>query len=457
LSFRDEVEEGQLTGYSNPDHALNGEMNPNMSKPLRIVLTNIGTMGDINPLIALAIELKRRGHTPIMAVQSLYAPYLEPLGLPLHPIRPFMTATDSRLAEMIYDIRKGTERGLRNFLFPEIRETYEDLLAAVTAEGGADLMLSGELVYAAPLVAEVTGVPWASYLLAPISFFSAYDPPALPMYPLLAKAEAALPAMGHLIAGVARFISRKWPEPIYQLRAELGLPRGTNPLFVAKHSPHLVLALFSHILGRPQPDWPPNVLQPGFVYFDGQIGDLSLSPEMERFLAAGEPPVVFTLGSAASLTAGTFYEYSARAAEELGIRAILLVGKDPRNVPSFKLSPNIFVAEFAPFTTLFPRTKIVVHQGGVGTTAQALRAGIPSLVMPYSHDQPDNARRILRLGTGRVLRRQQYTPKRVVCQLRELLTNPCYEIKAKEAAAILAKEDGLKTACDALENLQHRS
>jgi len=204
-----------------------------MSKPLRIILTNIGTLGDINPLIALAIELKRRGHTPIMAIQSLYIPYVEPLGIQVHPIRPFMTATDSRLAEMIYDIRKGTERGLREFLFPVIRETYEDLLAAVTAQGGADLMLAGELVYAAPIVAEVTGIPWASYLLAPISFFSAYDPPALPMFPRLAKAEAALPGMGHVIARLARFISRKWPEPIYQFRAELGLPKGPNPLFAA--------------------------------------------------------------------------------------------------------------------------------------------------------------------------------------------------------------------------------
>jgi UDP:flavonoid glycosyltransferase YjiC (YdhE family) len=427
-----------------------------MSKPLRIVLTNIGTMGDINPLIALAIELKRRGHTPVMAIQSLYAPYLAPLGIQHHPIRPFMTATDSRLAEMIYDIRKGTERGLCEFLFPVLRDTYDDLLAAVTAEGGADLMLSGELVYAAPLVAEVTGIPWASYLLAPISFFSAYDPPALPMFPRVAKVEAFLPGMGHIIQGLARYISRKWPEPIYQLRAELGLPRGPNPLFVAKHSPNRVLALFSRILGKPQPDWPPNVLQAGFVYFDGQIGDLALPPELEEFLDAGEPPVVFTLGSAASLTAGSFYEDSARAAEKLGIRAILLVGKDPRNVPSFNLSSNIFVTQFAPFTTLFPRAKIVVHQGGVGTTAQALRAGIPSLVMPYSHDQPDNARRVQRLGAGLVLRRQKYTPARVVRSLRKLLTDPSYKLKAKEAAAILSKENGLKTACDELENLAER-
>lgn len=427
-----------------------------MFKPLRIVLTNIGTLGDINPLIALAIELKRRGHRPVMALQSLYQPYVEPLGIELAPIRPFMTANDSRLAEMIYDIRKGTERGLREFLFPVLRETYADLLAAVTADGGADLMLAGELNYAAPIVAEITGTPWASEVVAPLSFFSAYDPPALPMFPRMAKAEAALPGMGHIIARLARFISRKWPEPIYDLRRELGLPKGPNPLFVAKHSPDLVLALFSRVLGQPQPDWPANVLQTGFVFYDGQGGDVSLPPNLEAFLQAGEPPVVFTLGSAASLTAGNFYDYSAQAAEKLGIRAVLLVGKDPRNVPQRMLPTNICIAEYAPFSVLFPRARIVVHQGGVGTTAQALKAGIPSLVMPYSHDQPDNARRVSRLGTGSVLRRQLYTPARVIDVLGEMLQEPAYAAKAKEAAAILAQEDGLKTACDALEDLAHR-
>ncbi len=104
--------------------------------------------------------------------------------------------------------------------------------------------------------------------------------------------------------------------------------------------------------------------------------------------------MVFTLGSAAVLAAGDFYEVSAKAALRLGIRAVLLIGTDPRNRLQQALPDSICVAEYAPYSALFSRASLVVHQGGVGTTAQCLRAGKPMLIMPYSHDQPDNARRM---------------------------------------------------------------
>src|SRR5208337_3497984 len=100
---------------------------------------------------------------------------------------------------------------------------------------------------------------------------------------------------------LARFVTRKWPEPIYELRRELGLPPGRNPLFDAKHSPNLVLALFSRVLGTEQKDWPENTLITGFCFYDADAGNAALPAQLEEFLAAGEPPVVFTLGSAAVL------------------------------------------------------------------------------------------------------------------------------------------------------------
>src|ERR1017187_10411122 len=181
---------------------------------LRIVLSNIGTFGDINPLIAIALELKRRGHAPVIAVPAVFEPKIAPLGLEFHAVRPDIDPEDTHRAEMIYDVRKGTERGLREFLFPVLRDTYADLMAAATQPERADLMLLGELNYAGPIVAEMTGIPWASYVLAPLSFFSAYDPPVLPMYPRLARADAAVPGLGRVIKRLARFVSRKWPEPI---------------------------------------------------------------------------------------------------------------------------------------------------------------------------------------------------------------------------------------------------
>jgi rhamnosyltransferase subunit B len=420
---------------------------------LRIVLSNIGTLGDTNPLIALALELKRRGHTPVMAVPGVYRNKIEPLGLEFCAIRPDIDPTNNVLVETVYDIKHGTEHGLRDFLFPSLRQTYDDFLDAATKPVRADLLLLGELNYAGPIVAEVTGIPWASYLLAPLSFFSAFDPPVLPPYPKLAKADKKVPGFGRVIKRVARFASRNWPEPIYSLRRELGLPRGENPLFDAKHSPNLVLALFSRVLGEEQKDWPPNTLITGFAYYDADAGNAKLPPGLEEFVAGGEPPIVFTLGSAAVMAAGDFYEVSAKAAIELGKRAVLLIGTDPRNKLKGKLPASICVAQYAPYSALFSRASLVVHQGGVGTVAQCLRAGKPMLIMPYSHDQPDNARRMKRLGVAKVIQKSDYLPEKVTRKLRKILDNPEFAEKASAVAGQLRGEDGVKTACDALEAL----
>jgi UDP:flavonoid glycosyltransferase YjiC (YdhE family) len=231
------------------------------------------------------------------------------------------------------------------------------------------------------------------------------------------------------------------------------LPKGANPLFDAKHSPYLMLALFSRVLGVEQKDWPASARITGFCFYDADAGDRALPRNIEEFLAAGEPPVVFTLGSAAVLAAGHFYEFSARAAVELGVRAVLLIGTDPRNRPQAALPDSICVAEYAPYSALFPRAAMVVHQGGVGTTAQCLRAGKPMLIMPYSHDQPDNARRMGRLKVARTIEKARYTPQSAAHMLKAMLADADLTRTAQNVARQLERENGVRTACDALEEL----
>ncbi len=420
---------------------------------MRIVFSTFGTFGDVNPLIALSLELKRRGHTPVLAIPGMFREKVEPLGIEFAAVRPDQDPHDKQMVEMIWDIKKGTERGLREFLFPAIRDSYHDLLEAVIANGGADLLVTGELAYAGPIVAAKTGIPWASYVLAPLSFFSGYDPPVLPPYPTLSKVQSLVPGVGHLVPRFARLVTHNWSKPIYDLRQELGINRGENPIFDAKHSPRLVLALFSRVLGDPQPDWPPNTLITGFAFYDGDAGKMDLAPEIQQFFDAGRPPLVFTLGSAAVMAAGDFYEQSARAVELLGERAILLVGNEPHNRPRFALSDKICVAAYAPFSQVFPRASAIIHQGGVGTTAQALRAGQPMLVMPYSHDQPDNARRVRHLGVAKVIQRKEYTAEAAARKIKDLLDEQSYAERAAEISRRVSLENGAATACDALERI----
>jgi UDP:flavonoid glycosyltransferase YjiC (YdhE family) len=419
---------------------------------MRIVLTTFGTLGDVHPLLAVALEMRRRGHTPVLAVPEIFRPKVEPLGLEFVRVGPTLRPDDPRQVAALMDIRRGTERVLREVLFPAIRQSYQELLAAVTARGGADLMLAGELTYQAPLVAEVTGIPWASYVLAPLSFFSAWDPPVLPPYPALARLQEHVPFTGHLVARFARWRTRAWARPVLELRRELGLEPGPNVIFDAKHSPLRVLAMFSPLLGRPQPDWPPRTLVTGFVFYDSDIGGQPLDPEIASFLAEGEPPVVFTLGSAAVLDggAGQFFERSAEAARRAGVRALLLSGPHPvAGVRDARLA----VARYAPYSEVFPRASMIVHQGGVGTTAQAMQAGRPMLIMPFSHDQPDNARRMQRLGVAEVIGRGEYSAARAAALIRRIAGSAALARRAAEVGESVRREQGLATVCAALESL----
>jgi rhamnosyltransferase subunit B len=230
----------------------------------------------------------------------------------------------------------------------------------------------------------------------------------------------------------------------------LGLPDGKDPIYEGKFSPQLVLATFSKVLADPQPDWPPNSIITGFPFYDGDAAQAPLPDSLTRFLETGEPPIVFTLGSSAVWDPGNFYQESAKAAVLLNRRAVLLMGSNP--IPD-RLPDGVRALEYIRFSELFPRAAAIVHQGGIGTTGQALRAGCPMLMMPFNFDQPDNAARIERLGVGKAISRKQYSAKPVAEHVRELLDNPAYAQKAREISRCVQKETGAATACDALERL----
>jgi rhamnosyltransferase subunit B len=413
----------------------------------RIVVTTIGSLGDLHPFIALALELRHRGHHVIFATVENYQEKIEALGLEFHSIRPnTMNPEDPEMMALMMDLKNGTKRVLGDYILGNLRVTYEDLMVVVKT---ADFLVAHEIIYAAPLLAEVLKLRWANALLSPGSFFSAYDPMVTPMYPALAKLRVLGPGVNRWVMKFAKLVTNSWGEPVHQMRRELGLKSIDNPIVGDKYSPYLVLALFSSVLGQSQPDWPENVLITGFTLYDGKREQVMV-PELQAFLDAGEPPIVFTLGSAAVLTPGDFYAESTQAAKMLDRRAVLLIGKNP---PPENLPPSIVAFDYAPYSEIFPRACAIVHQGGVGTTSQGLRSGRPTIVMPYSHDQPDNADRLQRMGVSRTIPRQKYTATLVAKELRELLDNPSYAIKAAEIGRIVQPENGVKVACDAIEKL----
>ena len=413
----------------------------------RIVLTAMGSLGDLHPSIAIGLGLQARGHDVVIATGECYRRKVEALGLGFRGVRPHTNfVADPEVMRRMMDYRWGTVRALREVALPIVRESYEDTLVA---SEGADLLVSHPITFATRLVAEKRGIPWVSALITPLCLASPHDLSVLPVIQELSIQFRFLgPAFWGPVKHLLTSVTRSWARPIIQLRAEIGLPKARDNPLVNGYSPRLVLATFSKLLADRQVNWPPQTIQTGFPFYDHD-GSIGLPTELGRFLDAGPPPVVFTLGDTAAMVAGAFFEESVAAAKRLGRRAILVVGKTGRRPSS--LPDGIIAVEYAPFSELFPRASVVVHAGGIGSSGLAMRAGRPMLVVPHAHDQPDNAQRLRRLGIARVLSPQRYKASRAADELKTLLEDPEYARKAAEVGEQVCLENGVRAACDALE------
>jgi len=286
----------------------------------RVVITAWGSYGDLFPSIGVGRALADRGHDVRLAVPAYYAPLVRHERLEHHAVGPDIDPADRDIVARVMDPLRGPEVLIREWLMPKTEETFEQLLRAAH---GADLIVSHPVTFAAPVVARVLGVPWVSTALAPMSFFSITDPPVLTVAAYLQRLRRFGTVYGRLVRWMADRATRSWMEPLYRLRRAHGIADDRNPLMDGQFSPTMTLALFSPVLGLPQRDWPTPTRQTGFVFYNG---DLAVPPAFDDFIAAGDPPVIFTLGSSAVGAAGRFYSESVSAARRLGVRAVLLTG-----------------------------------------------------------------------------------------------------------------------------------
>jgi rhamnosyltransferase subunit B len=138
-------------------------------------------------------------------------------------------------------------------------------------------------------------------------------------------------------------------------------------------------------------------------------------------------------------------------------RAVLLVGERPPAGIETAAGDDVLIVEYAPYSMLFARAAAIIHQGGIGTSAQALRAGRPQLVVPFSGDQPDNAARLTRLGVARTITRRHYRPDKVRRELQALLDERSYALRASRVSADVRSEEGARRAARLLATLSNRS
>lgn len=438
---------------------------------MHLLFVSIGSQGDLHPLLAVAQAWVRRGRRATLVALPGHRGRVEAAGLPFYPSGPTSIVTGAshgspsteggvdEVYRRTYDLRRGTRVLYEEVILPALGESYADLRAAIEAER-PDGLVGNELALAVPVAADVYGLPWAAAVLQPGSFLSAHDPPATPAAPWLRPLRWAGPRVVRAAYRLLRWTVYAWP--VLHLRRALGAPTAGRPLFREKHDADVALALFSPALTPPQPDWPPRTVVCGFPFLNSpprpeEAGKSELPDDLERFLRAGPPPIVFTLGDTASHVGGDFFGPGLQAARALGARAVVVTGGAPSPSEVHADRQDVFVASYIPYGPLFARARAVVHAGGVGTIALALRAGVPQLIVPHLHDQPDNAARAARTGAALTLRRDRYTVRRVTAALRKLLGRPAYAEAARAIAAVVRAESGADAACDALEAMAYRS
>ena len=409
-----------------------------------ILLATHGSPGDLQPFLAIGMALERTGQPVIIASSEVYQGRVERLGLPFVPVRPDRD-TQQPDPDFLDRLKRG-ERPAELFcemFMPGLRESTADLVdAAIDARA----VVSHTLVAGGRLAAEVHGVPWISVVMQPMGYLPASEPPVIGPAFLASVMRALGEVPTRALLRAARKLSTPWVSDWNRVRQEFGLaPSSHHPLFEGQHSTLRSLGIFPRVLGEPQASWPASARVTGFPFL--RDPSRHLLPELVDFLAAGDPPLVFTLGTTAVNEPGNFYDVSAEAARELGMRAVLVTG--PNGYVS-RHDDQVIAVPWAPHDLLFAQSRAVVHQGGIGTLAEATAAGKPMIIVPYAHDQADNAWRARRLGIGEILSRRQFRTSTLIGLIHRNLNSQRLLATCSLAEHDMAREHGAETAAEAI-------
>ena len=417
----------------------------------RIVVTTFGSTGDLNPFIALGIALRSRGHDVLFAVEANFEPQLSLLGF---PVRLLTGDQEKALAPFRHQIFNNAQplTSLKllvdHYILPSLPAKVAELREICQQ---ADLLISVAPQFAASIVAELLHIPSISVILTPSTLPSA----SIAAQPLPMRLPASLQRWSNRFSWfVGGMVLRQIVDkPINRVRRAFHVPPRSNLIWTGNLSPQLsVLAVSSAFLPRPG-DWPEYIKMTGFCFWD-RPENWQFPEILKAFLHGDKPVVAVTAGSVAPEERALFAAYYQTSIESIlacGARALVI------NAPTNSLFPErreeVLHLPFAPFSEVFPACAAVIHHGGIGTIAQCLRAGVPSLVVPGGVDQPFNAAQVVQRKAGLWIPRKHYTTRRAEHALKALLSTPDYGKRAREIQAQILQEDGVATFCTAVEQI----
>lgn len=411
---------------------------------MRILCSTFGSAGDVFPMLGLALELRQRGHDVRFATNDHFRRVVTSHNLPFEPL-----GTESDYQNCISSPDLWHPRRAFGHVFhclsPILKRQYElhqeHLAAPPPAAPGEILAITNCFGFGALLAQEKLGLPVITLHCQPAVLWSDRNPPVLPGLAgprWLRNLAYRLGERFVIDATVCPFLNA-W-------RRELGLAP-VRCITRWWNSPVGVLCLFPDWYAPPQPDWPGALIQTDFPLWNAETSD-GIPADVAAFLDAGDPPIVFTPGSANQHASG-FFTASIEVCSVLNRRGILLSqfrGQLPAALP-----PSVAHFRYVPLDLLLPRAAAFVHHGGIGSTSQALLAGLPQVVTPLAHDQFDNAARVERLQVGASIPARRFSAPRLAEVITRLLSSAPVAAACRNAAAKLACRDGLQRSADAVE------
>jgi rhamnosyltransferase subunit B len=405
-----------------------------------ILLCTIGSAGDVYPFIGIGQELKKRGYRVILVTSQFFEPQAHEVGLEFFGLGSTEDYQSIIQDPDLWSPDKGFKVFAERVVFPIMEPAYEII---ASFDPSKTILVAQGQFFAAHIAHEKSGFPFITIHLQPAAFRSVYE------FPLLPVKLPPFVVRGLFILIDALLLDKLFAPNINRLRQRLNLP-AINRIFGGwMHSPQKNLGLFPDWFAQPQPDWSPQTQLTSFVYYDKQNENGIIPDGLDTFLNAGSPPIVFTAGTAMK-HANQFFLDCIQACQLLGRRGILLT-QHPEQLPE-ELPQDIQRFAYLPFSKVLPRAVALVHHGGIGTTAQAIAAGIPQVIRPMAHDQPDTAIRVEKLGIGVSLNPRKFNAASLAEKLNTLITSQQVLARCKFYAQKIDPNKSLNDTCTIIED-----
>jgi len=412
--------------------------------PCHVVLVTIGSAGDLFPFMRIALALQGAGHRISFLGPVQHEPFVRAAGLPFHGLPADPAVLDhpdlwhpTRGFGVVWEATRPAMAAVPAFM------------AALPADENCTMLVHPLALPEADLCrAARPGLRIAAAFLAPSNLPTVHDPLLLGPWRVPRWVPHALRRrLWRALA--ARFVDPIALPSVNAARAKAGMAPVTALIDAIVSIADLSIALFPDWFAPTQPDWPRPLVRCGFPLFDPDP-QAAMSSELRAFLAQGGRPLVFTPGTG-NRQARAYFEHAIDATRLLGVRAIFLTPH--RDQLPTGLPPHVLWQEYVPLRALLPQVALLVHHGGIGTTAEALHAGTPQLVVPLAHDQFDNGARVEALGVGKSLPATRLTTRRLVKALEMLLDDEGLPGRCRKVAGYFGRDEGIENVVSALEAL----